>query len=133
MKYLKIFSLAAAVVVGLAMAGGAQAYYPTMTTSNSGNSTTIYINGAQPYAPVVVSYTPYGSSLATNITGTTDSGGTFTTMISSANASQITATVGGQQVYANGNGGGNGGCGYSNCNVGGLVLNPSSLSLTTGQ
>jgi hypothetical protein len=62
-------------------------------------------------------------------------------MINSAIGSQVSATVGGQQVYANGNGGGyngngynyNNGCGYYGCSVGGLTLSQTSLSLGVGQ
>jgi hypothetical protein len=114
----------------------ALAYSPTMSVYSSGNSTTVSISGGQPNASVVINYTPSGSSLLTNITGMTDYSGNFTTMVSSANSSQINATVGGQQVYANNNGYNNGynnGCTYNCGRSYGLSLSQSSLSLNAGQ
>jgi len=117
--------------------GVAFAYSPTMTAYSSGNSTTISISGGQPNASVVINYTPSGSNLSSSVTGVTYSDGTFTTMVNSVNGSQVTATVGGQQVYYNNNNGYNGGgCAYYGCPpqiVGGFSLSQTSLNLTIGQ
>ena len=112
--------------------GTAFAYSPSMSVYSSGNSTTISISGAQPNATVVINYTPSGSNLSASITGVTDYSGNFTTMVDSANSSQINATVGGQQVYANNNGYNNG-CTYNCGSSYGLSLSQTSLSLNVGQ
>ena len=108
----------------------ALAYSPNLSVySANGGGTTVSITGGQPNASVVISYIPSGSSLTSTVTGETDYSGSLTTMINSAISSQITATVAGQQVYANNNGG----CTYSGCNTGGLTLSQTSLSLNVGQ
>lgn len=144
-KCMKIFIKSAIFVLFMGFfvgtAGVALAYSPTMSVSSSGNNTTVYITGGQPYASVVISYMPFGSSLSSTVSGQTDYSGNFTTMVQSANSSQITATVAGQQVYSNNNNNNNyNGCGYYNCGgctyncgIGGLSLSQTSLSLTTGQ
>lgn len=138
--YMRIFtkSLIFVLVISLfvGFSGTALAYNPTMSVYSSGSGdTTISISGGQSNSSVVINYTPSGSSLPVNITGLTDFSGNFTTMVSSANSSQITATVGGQQVYSNGyNGGYNGGgCGIYGCSAGGFTLSQTSLSLNVGQ
>lgn len=114
----------------IGFAGSAQAYNPTLSVySSGGSSTTISIYGGQPNAAVVISYTPSGSNLSASVSGATDYNGSFTTMV---NGSQISVTVGGQQVYANNNGY-NGGCGYYGCSVGGMTLSQTSLNLSVGQ
>jgi hypothetical protein len=124
--FIAIFSLAG-------FSGKALAYSPTMSVYSSGNSTTVSISGGQPNTTVVITYTPSGSSLSSTVSGVTDYSGNFTTMVSSVLGSQINATVGGQQVYSNGSGYNGGGCTYYGCNVGGLTLSQTSLSLTVGQ
>jgi len=77
---------------------------------------------------------PSGSNLQTTVSGVTDYSGNFTTMVDAAVGSQISATVGGQQVYSGNNGYyNNNGCSYYGCNVGGLTLSQTSLSLSVGQ
>jgi hypothetical protein len=123
-----IFVLFISLFVGFT--GSAQAYNPTLNVYSSGSgSTTISINGGQPNSTVVINYTPSGSNLSASVSGTTDYNGTFTTMI---NGSQISATVGGQQVYDNNNGY-NGGCTYNCGSPYGLSLSQTSLSLNVGQ
>ena len=131
MKIWKFLAAPAVIIAGLVIAFTASAYYPTMSISTSGSSTTIYISGAQSYSSVVINYTPSGSSLSGNVTGTTDGSGAFTTMISNVNSSSITATVGGQAVYQNGNGGCTYNCG--NPYNGNLSLSQTSVSLSVGQ
>jgi hypothetical protein len=126
-----IFALFISLFVGFT--GSAQAYNPTLNVYSSGSgSTTISINGGQPNSTVVINYTPSGSNLSASISGLTDYSGNFTTMVNSAIGSQINATVGGLQVYSNNNGY-NGNCGYYGCNVGGMTLSQTSLSLSVGQ
>jgi len=128
-----IFGLFASVL--MSFSGVAAAYYPTLSVyPANGGGTTISISGGQPNTTVVITYTPSGSNLTASVTGVTDYSGSFTTMINSAIGSQVNATVGGQQVYANGNGNNyNNGCGYYGCSVGGLTLSQTSLSLGVGQ
>lgn len=134
-----IFGLFVSLFIGFA--GSVLAYYPTLSLYSSGNSTTLTVSGGQPNANVVISYMPSGSNLLTSVNGFTDSSGSFMTMIDPVVGSQISATVGGQQVYSNNsnnsnngyNNGYNNGCGYSGCNVGGLTLSQTSLSLSVGQ
>ncbi len=132
-----IFALFISFFMGFA--GSVLAYSPTLSVYSSGNSTTVSISGGQPNAAVAINYTPSGSSLLTSVSGFTDYSGNFMTMVDSAVGSQINATVGGQQVYSNnygynnGNNYNNNGCGYSGCNVGGLTLSQTSLSLNVGQ
>jgi Bacterial Ig-like domain (group 2) len=129
-----IFGLFASLLMGFS--GVASAYYPTLNVqSANGGGTTISVMGGQPNATVTITYTPSGSNLTASVTGVTDYSGNFTTMINSAIGSQVNATVGGQQVYANGNGGGyyGNGCSYYGCSVGGLTLSQTSLSLNVGQ
>ena len=118
----------------IAFATPALAYNPILNVYSSGNSTTISISGGQTNATVVISYMPSGSNLQTTVSGVTDYSGNFTTMVDAAVGSQISATVGGQQVYSGNNGYyNNNGCSYYGCNVGGLTLSQTSLSLSVGQ
>ena len=118
----------------LGFIGIAFAYSPYLSVSGSA----ITISGAQPNAAVVITYMPSGSNLNTTITGTTDYNGYFSAQASSV-TSQVSATVGGQPVYAYNSG--TGGCGYYGCgsctyNCGstyGLSLSQTSASLSVGQ
>ncbi len=132
MNKLKIFAVLGLFMASLAFAGSASAYYPTMNLTTSGSSTTIFISGAQPYTSVVVNYTPSGSNLSSSVNGTTDGGGSFTTMISSVNSSSIVATVGGLQVYSAGSGY-VGGCTYNCGTPYGLSLSQSNVYVSVGQ
>ena len=140
-KLVKLSILVLFVSLFVGFTGSAKAYYPTLNVSPDGTgNVTVTISGGQPNAAVVITFTPPGSSLPTNIDGTTDYSGNFTTVFSTGGyntniASQITATVGGQQAYLNGGYGGyNGGCGYYGCtNVGGMTLSQTSLTLSVGQ
>lgn len=123
-----VFALFMSLFTGFALP--ALAYNPTLNVYG----TSANISGGQPYASVVITYTPSGSSLQTTITGTTDYNGNFTVDLGSINSSvnQITATVGGQYVTGNYNGGSNG-CTYNCGSPYGLSLSQNSLSLTSGQ
>jgi len=115
----------------------ALAYNPGLSVYDiGGGNSAVSITNAQPNASVVVTYTPVGSFLQTQITGNTDYSGSFSTTINSASGSQVTATVAGQFLNSNNNGGcvyyGCGGCAY-NCGSGTLSLSQTSLSLNSGQ
>lgn len=103
----------------------ALAYNPVLNISGG----LITITGGQPNASVVLNYIPAGSSLETTITGTTDYSGYFNVQVGSIGG-QVTATVGGLQVYQNGF---IGGCTYNCGSPYGLSLSQSSVSVNTGQ
>jgi len=137
-NFIKVSILVLFVSFFVGFTGTARAYSPTLNVYSSGNSdVTMTISGGQPNAPVVITFTPSGTNLPTQINGTTDFSGNFTTVFSSGGmsiSSQVYATVGGQQVSTSYNNNGySGGCTYNCGSPNGLSLSQTSLSLNVGQ
>lgn len=117
-------------------------YNPTLSATyqgSYGNNVQITVSGGASYSQVSLYYRQSSSLWTTvNNIGQTDQSGYFTQVISiptdsSGSTLQMYAVVGGQQtstisVYSGGSG-----CGYYGCNVGGMTLSQTSLSLTVGQ
>ncbi|MBI5530485.1 MAG: hypothetical protein HY918_03215, partial [Candidatus Doudnabacteria bacterium] len=140
--FLKTLVLGVFFLASLGLAPSALAYYPTLSASYQGgnNNVQISVSGGSPYAQVSL-FSRQSSTLWTSVNniGQTDGSGYFTQVISmpsdgSSSQVQMYATVGSDQtstitVYP----GGNNNCGYYGCNIGGLTVYPSSLSLNVGQ
>lgn len=149
---LKLFVIGGLVAGSLGFGWPALAATPVLSVSNqSGNNITLTITNANPYSNITL-YRQQNSSLWTvvNNLGTTDGSGYFSQSMSlgsdgSNNAVNQYVMVGGLQsntvtTYPYGGGCYGSNCGNNcyyngsyNCGIGGLTLNPSSLTLNIGQ